>query len=188
MGSGVAVEDVLKARRSVREFQSQPLSLADVAQLLWAAQGVTSPPFRTVPAMPDHYPVSVYLIAGEVEGITAGVYRYKPAGHGLRKIMEEDVREPLANAAYWQNWVGNGSVVLVLTVTYDTTDNKSRGLNMRLAQMAAGQAAQNVYLQAHALELGTVVVGAFIDTWVKRLLHMKEDERPLCIMPVGKPK
>ena len=184
--SDVSVEQALKRRHSVRKFQQQSLSLAEVSQLLWAAQGVTTYRSRTAPSAGGLYPLEVYLVVGNVDGMVAGVYRYVPENHAVQQTVEGDVRKSLSNAAYWQEWVGAGAVVLVFTGIYQRTTKKYGERGQRYVHMEAGHAAQNVYLQAHALGLGTVVVGAFMDSWVKSLLHMKDDEQPLSIMPVGR--
>jgi SagB-type dehydrogenase family enzyme len=95
------------------------------------------------------------------------------------------VRQSLANAAYWQEWVGNGAIALVFAAVYERTTQKYGPRGKQYVHMEAGHAAQNVYLQAEALGLGTVIVGAFMDSWVQSLLHMNDDEQPLSIMPVG---
>jgi SagB-type dehydrogenase family enzyme len=183
--SQVSVEQALTTRRSVREFRHQPLTLTEVSQLLWAAQGVTGFRFRTAPSAGGLYPLELYLVAGDVTGLAAGVYRYEAGTHSLKPILEGDVRQSLANAAYWQEWVGNGAIALVFAAVYERTTQKYGPRGKQYVHMEAGHAAQNVYLQAEALGLGTVIVGAFMDSWVQSLLHMNDDEQPLSIMPVG---
>ncbi|MCI0507081.1 MAG: SagB/ThcOx family dehydrogenase [Gammaproteobacteria bacterium] len=183
--SEVPVEQALTTRRSIREFKHQPLTLAEVSQLLWAAQGITGVRFRTAPSAGGLYPLELYLVAGDVEGLAAGVCRYEPETHSLKPILEGDVRKSLARAAYWQEWVGNGAIALVFAAVYERTTQKYGPRGRQYAHMEAGHAAQNVYLQAEALGLGTVIVGAFMDSWVHSLLHMNDDEQPLSIMPVG---
>ena len=184
----IPVEQALQSRRSVRTFNSQPLTCDEVSQLLWAAQGVTGAPFRTAPSAGALYPLEVYVAVGNVEGLDAGVYRYHPAANSLSEVREGDVLRSLSRAAYWQKWAGAGAIAIVFSAVYERTTRKYGERGIRYVHMESGHAAQNVYLQAEALGLATVVVGAFMDSWVKRVLHMKEDEHPLSIMPVGKPK
>jgi len=183
--SEVSVEQALKTRRSVREFLPQPLTLIEVSQLLWAAQGVTAYRSRTTPSAGGLYPLEVYLVVGDVEGLAAGVYRYVSKSHSVKQILEGDVRKSLSNAAYWQEWAGDGAIALVFAGVYERTTKKYGQRGHRYVHMEAGHAAQNVYLQAEALGLGTVLVGAFMDSWVKSVLHMSDEEQPLSIMPVG---
>ena len=183
----VAVEEALQARRSNRTFSPDPLNLAQVSQLLWAAQGIKSSVFRTAPSAGALYPLEVYVAVGNVEGLAAGVYHYDPATHGLRETLQGDVRRSLSGAAYWQKWVGRGAIALVIAAVYDRTTKKYGERGIRYVHMEAGHAAQNVYLQAHALGLGTVLVGAFRDNRVKKVLQLPDEQQPLSIMPVGKP-
>ena len=183
----ISVEQALQSRRSVRSFKLRPLILEEVSQLLWAAQGVTAGSFRTAPSAGALYPLEVYVAVGNVEGLDAGVYRYDPTAHALSEVRKGDVLKSLSRATFWQKWVGAGAFAMVFSAVYERTTGKYGERGIRYVHMEAGHAAQNVYLQAEALGLATVVVGAFMDSWVKRVLHMKDDERPLSIMPVGKP-
>lgn len=183
----VAVETALRNRRSVRTFGPEPLTLTEVSQLLWAAQGIRVADFRTAPSAGALYPLEVHVAAGNVEGLDAGVYRYVPSAHGLSEVVRGDVRGSLAGAAWWQSWVREGAIALVISAVYERTTKKYGERGIRYVQMEAGHAAQNVYLQAQALGLGTVMVGAFRDNRVKKVLRLRDDEQPLGIMPVGKP-
>jgi len=183
----ISVEQALQSRRSVRTFKLQPLTLEELSQLLWAAQGVTGGRFRTAPSAGALYPLEVYVAVGNVADLDAGVYRYDPTTHALSEVRKGDVLRSLSRAAYWQKSAGAGAIAIVFSAVYERTTGKYGEKGIRFAHMEAGHAAQNVYLQAEALGLATVVVGAFMDSWVKRVLHMKDDERPLSIMPVGRP-
>jgi SagB-type dehydrogenase family enzyme len=183
----VSVEQALKSRRSVRSFGLQALSLDEVSQLLWAAQGLSAGRYRTAPSAGALYPLEVSVAAWNVEGLEPGVYRYDPAAHSLKEVRKGDVRKSLTRAAWFQKWVGRGAIALVFSAVYERTTGKYGERGIRYVHMEAGHAAQNVYLQAEALGLGTVIVGAFMDTWVKRVLRMPDEEVPLSVMPVGKP-
>lgn len=183
----ISVEQALKSRRSRRSFTSRPLSLNELSQLLWAAQGIKSGTFRTAPSAGALYPLELYVAVGRVDGLAAGVYRYDPVTHGLRQTLTGDVRKSLSRAALGQKWVGEGAIALVFAAVYERTTGKYGDRGIRYVHMEAGHAAQNVYLQAEALGLGTVIVGAFTDSRVKSVLDMRDAEQPLSIMPVGRP-
>lgn len=181
------LERAILLRRSVRDYRDEPLSLEDTAQLLWSAQGITSPRgFRTAPSAGALYPLEVYLVAGRVNGLTPGVFRYRPAGHELLRVFEGDRRSELATAALGQSWVKDAPASIVISAVYERTMGKYRDRGIRYVHMEVGHAAQNVCLQAVALGLGNVVVGAFLDGDVKKVLHMPGNEEPLLIIPVGR--
>jgi len=185
--SGVSLEEALRERRSTREYANVPLTLSEVAQLLWAAQGVTSEwGGRTAPSAGALYPLEVYLAAGNVESLAPGVYKYNPGRHELAKIRDGDVRGQLAKAALGQRWVQEGAVDIVIAAVYERTTTKYGDRGVTYVHMEAGHAAENICLQAVALDLGVVTVGAFYDELVRDIMGMPEDEVPLYIIPIGK--
>lgn len=185
----MSVESALNARRSVRSFTRAPLTLAEVAQLLWAAQGVThSEGFRTAPSAGALYPLEVYLVAGEVRGLAPGIYKYHPLEHRLSFVQVGDARARLAVAALGQAWVADAPAVVVIAAVYRRTSAKYGERAARYVPMEAGHAAQNVYLQATALGLGTTVVGAFHDEQVRAVVQLAPKEQPLALMPLGTPE
>ncbi len=184
---GISVEEALLERRSIRNYKNEALTLAEISQLLWAAQGITHPGgYRTAPSAGALYPLEVYVVAGNVDGLQAGIYKYRPQGHELKKVAEGDVRAELCAAALDQECIEDGAAVLVFAAVYERTTRKYGERGVRYVHMEVGHAAQNVYLQAVSQGLGTVVVGAFDDGRVEKLLQMQDDERALCIMPVGR--
>lgn len=194
----VSVEKALYSRRSVRAYKDEALALSDVSQLLWAAQGTTGSPGRTAPSAGALYPLEVYVAAGKVDGLAPGVYKYQPAGHSLVKVRDGDMREALADVALGQQSVKSAPVAVVIAGVYERTtgkystddgDNATGSVyprGVKYVHFEAGHASQNVYLQAKSLGLGTVAIGAFDDGGVKQVLGLRDDERPLYIMPVGR--
>jgi SagB-type dehydrogenase family enzyme len=188
IGGAASFEAILRKRRSVREFRASPLTLASVGQLLWAAQGVTSSTGeRTAPSAGALYPLEIFLAAGTVDGLAAGVYRYSPQDHALRLHLADDRRRELAAAALEQSAVEDASAVLVIAAVYARTARKYGTRAERYVHIEVGHAAQNVYLQAQALGLGTVIIGAFDDEAVGRVLELDPAEASLALMPVGTP-
>jgi SagB-type dehydrogenase family enzyme len=182
-----SVEQALLTRRSVREFRDASLTLDDLGQLLWAAQGITERAgYRTSPSAGALYPLEVYAVAGNVKGLPAGLYHYVPHGHGLRRIADWDKRQALARATYDQPSITEAPAILTLCAVYERVTGKYGDRGLRYVHMEAGHAAQNVYLQALSLQLGTVVLGAFDDRDVKGVLNLNGRETPLYLMPVGR--
>ena len=181
--SEVSLEETLNKRRSIRNYKRGSLSLDQVSQLLWAASG-SNQYGRTSPSAGATYPLETYLIVGEVEGLEPGIYHYSPSGHSLEKIKEKDVKKELARAALGQDMIEKAPINIVIGVDYGRTTGSYGQRGTRYVHMEAGHVGQNIHLQAAALNLGTVMIGAFKDQAVKEVLGIKED--PLYIIPVGK--
>ena len=185
--SDVSIEQSLLKRRSTRSYTGESITLQEVSQLLWAAQGITdSRGFRTAPSAGALYPLEVYVVAGDVENLASGVYKYEPRDHELSLIIDGDKRSELADAALAQSWVEEGALAMVFTAAYGRTTVKYGERGVRYVHMEVGHAAQNLCLQATAMGLGLVTVGAFHDEQVSELLNLPEDEKPLYIIPVGR--
>jgi SagB-type dehydrogenase family enzyme len=184
-----SVESTLLKRRSIRRYTDEPLTLVEISQLLWAAQGVTHHRgFRTAPSAGALYPLEIYIVAGKVTGLAAGIYKYKPNHHELLKIVEGDKRSELCRAALNQSAVKNAPVVILFCAVYQRITFKYGQRGIRYVFIEVGHSAQNICLQAVSLGLGTVTIGAFNDDKVKKIVNCEADEEPLYIMPVGKLK
>jgi SagB-type dehydrogenase family enzyme len=121
-----------------------------------------------------------------VEGLHAGVYRYQVQNHSLVLQVEGDARKGLADAALKQRSILLAPAVIVVTAVFDRTGWKYGARAERYVFMETGHTAQNISLQAVALGLGTVMIGAFDEPQVSRALAMEPDEEPLYIIPVGR--
>lgn len=185
--SGVSVEETLFRRRSIREYSGEALSLEQVSQLLWAAQGITEPRwgFRTAPSAGATYPLEVYLVVREdgVKGLEPGIYHYLPRSHELELIRRGDYSRKLMAACLDQEWVGAAAVNIVLTAVFERTTRHYGERGVRYVYMEVGHVGENIYLQCVSLGLGCVVVGAFYDEDVKSILGV--DEAPMYVIPIG---
>lgn len=176
-----SLEEVLAARRSVRQFADQVLDEGLVAQLLWSAQGVTSDDGqRTAPSAGGLYPLELYLVD------ETGAYRYLADEHALLQVDEADLRRDLGEAA-GQDAVRAAAVVFVVTGVSSRTAERYGDRAQRYVQLEAGHAAQNLLLQATALGLASVPIGAFDDDAVAAALALPGGEDPLYLLPVGFP-
>ncbi len=185
--SDISVEEAILNRRSIRDYTSQALTLPEVSQLLWAAQGITDPGGkRGAPSAGATYPLEIYIVVGDVEGVAEGIYRYNPHQNELIKVLDGEHRKALAGAALNQQFIAEAPLDIVITAIYERTTDRYGDRGIRYVHMEAGHAAQNVYLQAVALNLGTVVVGAFHDDQVTKIMALPDNEVPLYIMPVGR--
>lgn len=185
----MSVEEALARRRSRRVFKDYSLTIEQVSQLLWSAQGITEERigFRTAPSAGALYPLDIYLVVGKekVEDLKEGVYHYNPHSHSLTIILEEDQRRELARACLRQKFIEDAPISLVITVEFSRITNHYGKRGIYYAYMEAGHVGQNVYLQAESLELGTVVIGAFYEEDISQALNLPDQRIPLYVMPVG---
>lgn len=182
----VSLETALAQRRSQRSFGATPLTAAEAGQLLWAAQGITGGQGeRNTPSAGATYPLVLYLVAGRVDRLAGGVYRYLPQGHRLQGVAVGDVRAALAIAARGQRWIADAPALVVIAAQPARTAARYGARAEAYVAMEAGAAAQNLLLQAAALGLGGTLVGAFDEAAVRRSLALAEAEQPLAIVPVG---
>ena len=185
----MTVEEAIARRRSRREFSAEPLTLDQVAQILWCAQGVTGARGfkRASPSAGATYPMEIFIAVGKggVEGLDEGVYRYEPSGHSLVAEKAGDVRRALASAALDQGFLAAAPLDVLIAADYERTTRKYGARGRRYVHVEVGHIGQNIYLQAEALGLGTVAVGAFDDEDVAEVFGLPEDLEPLYLMPVG---
>ncbi len=179
----VSLEKTIENRRSIREFKDKGLSRETVGQLLWAAQGITekSTGFRAAPSAGATYPLETYVVAD------FGMFHYVPGKHAVEKLSEADRRKDLAQAALGQRWVARAPVNIVFAAVYERTTARYGERGRQYVHMEAGHAAENVLLQAVALDLGAVPIGAFRDQAVAEVLNLPDKQHPLYIIPVGVP-
>ncbi|UCC69338.1 MAG: SagB/ThcOx family dehydrogenase [Armatimonadota bacterium] len=178
----MSVEEAVARRRSVRDFTADALSLAEISQLLWSAHGLTSAEgLRAAPSAGACYPLEVYLACEQ------GLFRYQPSEHALVKVSDADPRQPLAEAAYGQFFISDAAVSIIFAAVYERTTARYGDRGIRYVHMDIGHAAQNVHLQAEALGLASVPVGAFDDSAVASVLSLPAEEKTVYIVPVGRP-
>jgi SagB-type dehydrogenase family enzyme len=183
------LEKAIKERRTVRSFDPSHLTVEQLSQLVWAAQGITADGgyLRAAASAGALYPIDLYTVLGEngVEGIGAGVYHYEPKGHRLSLVTQGDLRNELARASLSQMWLAIPPLSIVITAEYDRINIKYGKRGVRYAMIEAGHAGQNIFLQAEALGLGAGIVGAFNDRDLIRVMGIPRSHEPLLIMPVG---
>ncbi len=178
----LSLEQTLLERRSIRSFTREDLKLEELSQLLWAAQGVTVDwGGRTAPSAGALYPLEVYAATAD------GLLHYLPAGHRAGRVSARDVRPALAEAALGQTAVAEAPVIVAITAVTARTVAKYGERGRRYVLLEAGHVAQNVLLQAVALGLGAVPIGAFSDHAVAQVLGLRPGWEPLYLIPIGHP-
>jgi SagB-type dehydrogenase family enzyme len=189
VGEDVTLTEALTGRKSTRNYDTIPLALADLTELLWAAQGdgtdAVATATRTAPSAGATHPLELFVVAGEVEGLAAGVYHYQFLAQELVLQTEGDIRKELAQAALGQEMIARAPAVIIIAAEFQRTTQRYGARGDTYVYMESGGVAQNIALQAAALGIGNVVVGAFHDEEIARVLQI--DTVPLLIIPVGYP-
>jgi SagB-type dehydrogenase family enzyme len=195
----VSLEETILRRRSIRRYSKEPLHLSQLSQILWSAQGITGTrAFRAAPSAGATYPVEIFVvvgkqgvIAGEAkqapEELQAGIYHYEANSHSLSLHRLADLRPDLARATLDQEFIIDAPVDIVICALYHRTSYRYGRRGERYVHMEVGHVGENIHLQAVALGLAAVEVGAFHDEEVRTVLGVDEQIKPLYIMPVGKP-
>jgi SagB-type dehydrogenase family enzyme len=178
----MSLEEVLAARRSVRDFSDRPLTRAELGQLCWAGQGLTGSGRRTAPSAGALYPIELYVATAE------GVAHYRPSEHKLEPHQAGDVRPALRGAALDQAAVAQAPACFVIAADPARTARKYTARAERYCFLEAGHVAQNLLLQATALQLAGVPVGAFQDEAVAVALKLPPEQRVLYLVPIGHPR
>jgi len=178
--TNMSVEECMEARRSVRSYKDQALSLQQVSNILWAAQGITEDRygFRTAPSAGATYPLEIFIAKED------GLFRYVPEAHGIKREIDMDIRGDIAKAALGQPFIADAGMVVIVTAIFERTTRRYSKRGVHYVYIEAGHCAQNTHLEAVALGLGSVPVGAFRDDDLKSVLKLGEEE-PLYIIPVG---
>jgi SagB-type dehydrogenase family enzyme len=179
----MSVEKAMAKRRSCRRFARRPLTPAQVGQIAWAAQGVSDAErgYRTAPSAGALYPLEVYLVMAD------GVFHYQPRTHALRLHRRGDLRADLAGECLSQEFVAEAPLDVVFCAVYQRTTRKYGRRGVMYTHIEVGHAGQNVLLQAEAMGLAGVAVGAFRDEGVHKLLALPTDHEPVYVIPVGYP-
>ncbi|MDX9701842.1 MAG: SagB/ThcOx family dehydrogenase [Candidatus Auribacterota bacterium] len=190
--SGLTVEQAIMQRRSVRNYLPNPLTLAHLSQLLFAAQGIThtenGSALRSAPSAGALYPLEIYLVADRITGLEKGIYKYIPQSHSVELISRGEHLEELSVICYNQMFIANGSCAIVMTAIPSRTTRVYNERGLRYIYMEAGHVSENIYLQSASLQLATVAIGAFRDQQLKKMLLIDEsEETPVYLNIIGVP-
>ena len=195
----VSLEEAIAKRRSVRRYRAEPLSLSQLSQILWSAQGITGTrEFRAAPSAGATYPLEIFVFVGKQsvigseakqapEELRAGIYHYEVDSHSLSLHKSGDLRPDLARAALGEEFIIEAPVDIVICALYYRTSHRYGRRGERYVHIEVGHVGENIHLQAMALGLATVEVGAFHDEEVREILGVEEQIKPLYMMPLGKP-
>jgi SagB-type dehydrogenase family enzyme len=183
-----SLEETIYNRKAIRNYKNESLNLKEVAQLLWSAGGITcdgiTGPTRSYPSAGGIYPIEIYLLVGNVEGLDTGVYRYLWRENCLEKIKQGDLRKKLSQACFGQPSILKAPISIIFSANYEKTTKRYGERGKKYVLIDVGHAGENLALQAEALGLGAVEIGAFSEKEAKEVLGIKE--KPTYIIPIGR--
>ena len=183
----LTLEGALRQRRSTRIFSSRPLSLDEVSQILWAAQGITdmSSGRRTAPSSGATYPITLYVSANNIDNLEPGLYRYQGKCHRLRLVKSGNYRQKIFDNAMRQRWAFTANAVIIFSANPSKIAAKYKDHPRDSALFEVGHISQNVYLQCTSLDIGVVAIGGFSRTGMHTLLELPEDEEVVYLNLIG---
>jgi SagB-type dehydrogenase family enzyme len=184
---GISLAKALLVRRSVRSIRSDSLTLENVSQLLWSAQGVTDDMgHRTAGSAFESYPLEVYVLVGNVTNLNAGVYRYLPGNHSLDQLSRSDPRQGFVNASVVtaNGWIKEAPVIFLITAVFDRAAKK--GADNSTVYVEVGLASENLLLEVVSQGLGCTYVAGFDPAKAAQFLNLSKGELPIALLPVGK--
>jgi SagB-type dehydrogenase family enzyme len=192
----MSVEQAMHDRRSIRTYTNMSLSLEDISQLMWVAQGITDTKtnYRTVPSGSHIFSLEVYILIGKnsvsmnnTNKLEEGLYHYNPFNHSLEQLTKEDIRLKLAEASDSQDWVEKAPVDIIITGNSQRVMDKyhDEEISASFINNEAGHVGQNIYLESTARNLGTVAIGSFNDKKIHDILPIQSIEKIVYIYPVG---
>jgi len=185
----LSLEQAIEQRRSLRRFSGESLSQEDLSYILFYSNGVTDRRHgrRAAPSAGATYPIEVYTVVNNIDGLDRGIYHYSLPDHALELVREGDFRQEMVQASMGQKMMAQASVVLMMTAIIRRTERIYGERASRYVVLDAGHIAQNTYLMAASMGLGACAVGAFYDDDFNRLLGVNgKSESVLYMMAVGR--
>ncbi len=166
----------IESRRSIRRYAGDPLTMQELAYLLWCTQGILEQhepyaTFRNVPSAGGRHAFETYLLVNRVRGLEPGLYRYLAFSHGLMPIeINPGVADKIMDACLRQAIVRDSAVTFIWSCVIYRMSWRYSERAYRLVHLDAGHVCQNLYLAAEQISCGACAIGAFDDELMAGLL------------------
>jgi len=188
----MSLDQTLKQRKSIRDFQDKPISKGQLAYLLWASTGIQRAEdgyeFRTAPSAGALYPIETYVVANNIKSLEPGVYHYAIRSHQLEQLEKRDLRRQIAAAALGQGMCATAAAVFIWIAVFERCKWKYGQRAYRYIYLDTGHIAENLALAAVSLNLGTCEIGALYDDHVNAIIGIDgTKESAICMAAVGVP-
>jgi SagB-type dehydrogenase family enzyme len=193
--AGGALARMFAARHSARAFAAWTMPLATLSELLFAAHGVVEiMPLesggaylrRSVPSAGALYPLEIFLLLRDIEGLEDGIYGFDPRSHALDRLFPRARLEQALGAFYMLPYLGGANAILCHVAVFGRCQKKYGPRGYRYILLEAGHSAQNLCLAAEERGLATLCMGGFKDSTLNRCLGLSEpDEGVVYSVAVG---
>jgi len=181
----MSVEEAIQTRRSKRVYSEEPVTMSELSQILWSAQGVTDDKgHRTAPSARGVYPYSLYVVVRNVEGLESGLYLYDSESHTLGNLGLANAGELLAASGVQDN-SQKAPIVIAMAVAFAKTAVSFPDNPEEVTFLEGGHIGQNIYLQAEAMKMATVVTAGFDAAKVGEILGLDKYETIVYLVPFG---
>ncbi len=192
LNKSLSLDQALRQRKSIRNFQDKGISLGQLSYLLWASTGIQriedGYEFRTVPSAGALYPIETYIVSNNVRKLEAGIYHYSISSHELELLKQGNFKRSITAAALGQDMCASAAVVFVWTAIFERCKWKYGQRAYRYMYLDTGHIAENLALVAVSLNLGSCEIGALYDDNVNAIVGIDgTDESVLCMAVVGIP-
>src|SRR3989338_1242426 len=181
------LETLLKMRESTRVFSDSPLKLEEIARVLRSCRIVDSkriPEIRTYPSGGARFPIEIYFISFNINGLNLGAYHYNIKREKLELLLDQDLR--VRRRELISPYLDNPAAAIIFTSVISRSEVKYGAKAYQLSLIEAGHMAQNVHLVCTDLGIGSCSVSCFVNDSVAELLDLTETEIPIYVVGVGK--
>lgn len=176
MAGGLPTETAIARRHSVRAYSADAMTGQELSRVLLLTAGLSSAGRRHHPSSGALYPIETYAVVHNVAGVEPGVYHYSAEHHALDQVRAGDFRGYVVEHGLNQQFLGECSVVVYLTMIFQRMRFKYGERSYRYGVIEAGHLGQNLYLAATSLGLGACAVGAYDDQGINELLAIDGSE------------
>jgi len=180
------LDAVLENRRSVRQYKDAALTIPQVSKILWAGQGITNTTSgkRTAPSAMATYPLTLYLAAQNITGLTQGVYAYEPTGHSLVMYKDKTGMAQLLQAQ-GQPSALTAPATIFIVANYSPFEKFGNEVALESTSFESGHVAQNILLMATELDLSGVPMTGYNATTVENALALDKNHHAIYTVAIG---
>ncbi|WP_083517998.1 SagB/ThcOx family dehydrogenase [Desulfomicrobium orale] len=190
--------EVMRTRRSERDYDAVSLPMQDISRLLFYAYGETGSldtgsyivRLRSIPSAGALYPLDIYVLACTVKSLESGLYHYNVRDHALEELKQGDFLQSIIPLIQNSNnfWLKQAGLILFVTATFRRNQMKYGERGYRGVLLDAGHLAQNIQLAATGLGLGACVLMGCMDDPVNDFLGVDGvEESVLYAISIGRP-